>query len=133
MIMEFNRLVQYDKKKKGKKYKNDVDIFLKKASAFFDIYQHDPKQFFDTEKKQMLKMTEPDFQFYEDQKTTRVQYCTLKQIPSSSVVSSVVKWLKHWACDQHGLGSKPTNAILCVLGKDTLRHIFLLGGPGKQF
>ena len=33
----------------------------------------------------MLKMTKPDFQFYEDQKATRVlQYCTLKQIQSSS-------------------------------------------------
>ena len=27
-------------------------------------------------------------------------------------VSSVVKWLKQRACDQHGLGSKPTHAIL---------------------
>ena len=29
----------------------------------------------------MLKMIEPNFQFHEDQKTTRVQYCTQKQIP----------------------------------------------------
>ena len=82
MTMEFCRLVQYDKKK-SKKYKNNVDIFLKKANTLFDIYQHDPKHFSDTEKK-MLKMTESDFQFYDDQKTTRVQYCTLKQIPPSS-------------------------------------------------
>ena len=27
-------------------------------------------------------------------------------------VGSVVKWLKRRACDQHGLGSKPTHAIL---------------------
>ena len=33
----------------------------------------------------MLKMTEPDFKFYEDQKTTSAQDCTLKQIPSSSL------------------------------------------------
>ena len=61
MIMEFNRFVRYDKKKRGKKYKNDVDIFLKKTNTFFDIYQHNPKHFSDTEKKQMLKITEPDF------------------------------------------------------------------------
>ena len=40
-------------------------------------------------------------------------------------VGSVVEWLKHRTRDQHGLG--------CILGKDTLRHIPLLGGPGKQF
>ena len=55
--MEFNRFVQHDKKKRGKKYKNDVDIFLKKANTLFDIYQQDPKHFFDTEKMQILKMT----------------------------------------------------------------------------
>ena len=28
------------------------------------------------------------------------------------IVGSVVEWLKRWARDQHGLGSKPTRAIL---------------------
>ena len=28
------------------------------------------------------------------------------------IVSSVVKWLKQWTDDQHGLSSKPTCAIL---------------------
>ena len=50
-----------------------------------------------------------------------------------NLVGSVVEWLKYRGRDQHGLGSKPTRAILCALGKDTLRHIPLLGGPGKQF
>ena len=27
-------------------------------------------------------------------------------------LTSVIEWLKHWADDQHGLGSKPTCAIL---------------------
>ena len=27
----------------------------------------------------------------------------------------------------------PLAPLCCVLGKDTLRHILLLGGPGKQF
>ena len=49
-------------------------------------------------------------------------------------VGSVVEWLKYRTDDQHGLGSKPTCAILlCVLGKDTLRHFPLFGGFGKQF
>ena len=30
-------------------------------------------------------------------------------------VGSVVKWLKRWACDQHGLGSNSTRAILLCL------------------
>ena len=29
----------------------------------------------------------------------------------------MVKWLKHCAYDQHGLGLKPTHAILLSLGK----------------
>ena len=78
MIVEFNRLVRYDKKSRGKKYKKDVDIFFKTASTFFDFYQHDSMHFSNTEKKHMLEMAEPDFQFYEDQKIIRVQYCTLK-------------------------------------------------------
>ena len=28
------------------------------------------------------------------------------------IVGSVVEWLKCWACDQHGLSSKPTRAML---------------------
>ena len=48
-------------------------------------------------------------------------------------VVSVVEWLKHRTDDQHGLGSKPTAPYCCVLGKDTLRHFLLLGGPDKQF
>ena len=38
--------------------------------------------------------------------------------PISIWVSRGVEWLEHWDCDQHGLSSKPTQAILCVLGKN---------------
>ena len=51
----------------------------------------------------------------------------------SADISGVVEWLKHRTDDQHGLGSKPTYAFCCVLGKDTLRHFPLLSGLGKQF
>ena len=37
------------------------------------------------------------------------------------------------ACDQHGLGSKPTRAILYYPWKDTLWYFPLLGDFGKQF
>ena len=51
------------------------------------------------------------------------------------VFGSVVEWLKHRTDDQHGLGSKPTCAILLCPWEnhDTLRHFPLLGGLGKQF
>ena len=52
------------------------------------------------------------------------------KINVSNNVSSVVEWRR--VRDQHGIGSKPTRAIL-FLGKDTLRHIPLFGGLGKQF
>ena len=45
----------------------------------------------------------------------------------------MVECLKHRTDDQHGLGSKPTCAILLCPWKDTLRHFPLLGGLGKQF
>ena len=35
-----------------------------------------------------------------------------KKIIFTVFVGSVVEWLKRRACDQHGLGSKPTRAIL---------------------
>ena len=46
----------------------------------------------------------------------------------------MVEWLQRHACDQHSLGFKPTRVImLCILGKDTLRHFPLFGGLAKQF
>ena len=36
----------------------------------------------------------------------------------ASIVGSVVELLKHRTDDQHGLGSKHTWAICCVLGKE---------------
>ena len=46
------------------------------------------------------------------------------------IVGSVVEWLKRRTRDQHGLGSKPTRAILLCPWE---KHFTLLGGPGKQF
>ena len=48
-------------------------------------------------------------------------------------VGSVVEWLQRRDRDRHGLGSKPTCAILLCPWKDTLQHFPLLGGLGKQF
>ena len=42
-----------------------------------------------------------------------VSFC-LKECKDGAhvLVDSVVEWLKHHACDQHDLGSKPTRVIL---------------------
>ena len=45
----------------------------------------------------------------------------------------MVKWLKHHGYDQHGLGLKPTCAILLCPWKRTLQHFPLLGDLSKQF
>ena len=47
-------------------------------------------------------------------------------------VGSVVEWLERRTRDQHGLFQNPLAPFCCVFGKGTLRHIPLLGGPGKQ-
>ena len=36
----------------------------------------------------------------------------LKRRTNKSTISSMVEWLKRLDCDRHGLGSKPTRAIL---------------------
>ena len=46
---------------------------------------------------------------------------------------SVVEWLKRRAHDQHGLGSKPTRAILLCPWERHFMARSLLGGSGKQF
>ena len=50
------------------------------------------------------------------------------------MVGSVVEWLKHRTRDQHTVSVQNLLApSCCVLEKDTLRHIPLLGGLDKQF
>ena len=48
---------------------------------------------------------------------------------------SVVEWLQHWGCDQHGPGSKPTHTILLsMLGKalyDTFPCLVVLASSSK--
>ena len=49
-------------------------------------------------------------------------------------IDSVVEWLKPRNCHRHGLGSKPTGAILlCPWERHILREFSLPGGLGKQF
>ena len=48
-------------------------------------------------------------------------------------IGSVVEWLKHRTDDQHGLGSKPTCAILLSPWERHFTALSLLGGLGKQF
>ena len=48
-------------------------------------------------------------------------------------INSVVEWLKHRTDDQHGLGSKPTCAILLCSWEKHFKALPLLGGLDKQF
>ena len=52
---------------------------------------------------------------------------------TTKIVSTVVEWLRHRAHDQHGLGSKPTHAILLCPWERHFTALSLLGGLGKQF
>ena len=47
--------------------------------------------------------------------------------------NNVVEWLKYQTDDQHGLGSKPTCAILLCLWERHFTALPLLGGLDKQF
>ena len=51
---------------------------------------------------------------------------------SACFVGSVIEWLKRQNPDRHGSVQNLLAAFCCVLGKDTLRHCFLLGGLGKH-
>ena len=48
-------------------------------------------------------------------------------------IGSVIEWLKLRDCDQHGLGSKLTQAIRLCPREKILRRFPLLGGLLKQF
>ena len=48
-------------------------------------------------------------------------------------IGSVIDWLERRDCDQHGLGSKLTQAIRLCPWENTLRRFSLLGGLLKQF
>ena len=80
-IQEYSRLCKYDKKKRGAKYQNDLEVFLKKVSELVDIFQNDKKLLSETEKKYKLRMAEQDYEFYEDQKTVRKQICLRQEVP----------------------------------------------------
>ena len=60
---------------------------------------------------------------------TRIKPCILCPAKNSGML---VEWLKRRACDQHGLGSKPTCTVLLFLERDALRHFSLLGSLGEQ-
>ena len=55
-----------------------------------------------------------------------IQYCKCPQF------SSMVEWLKCHAYDQHGLGLKPTHAILLCPWERHFTALSLLGGLDKQ-
>ena len=59
----------------------------------------------------------------------RGSYNLIYYLHGPKLVGSVAEWLKHRTDDQHGLGSKPTCAILLCPWE---RHL-LLGGLDKQF
>ena len=49
-----------------------------------------------------------------------------------SIVGNFVEWIERRVCDRHGFGSNLLAPSCCVSGKDTLRHITLLGGLGSS-
>ena len=49
-----------------------------------------------------------------------------------SSVDSMVEWLKHRAYDEHGLGSRPTRAIMLSPWERHFTALSPVGGLGKQ-
>ncbi|KAB7504140.1 hypothetical protein Anas_12113 [Armadillidium nasatum] len=64
-LKEFSRLLNYDKKKQGPKFKLDASKFIEDSKKLFDIFQKDHKILAAAERKYLLKMTEDDHKFYE--------------------------------------------------------------------
>ena len=83
-MTEFSRLYRYDKSKREQKYYSDVDKFLGKTKNLFDVFQKDKNLRSEMEKQYFLKMTKADYQYYENQGTTRSGYCTLEPVPFTS-------------------------------------------------
>ncbi|KAL7631030.1 UNVERIFIED_CONTAM: hypothetical protein RMT77_018684 [Armadillidium vulgare] len=90
-LKEFSRLLNYDKKKQGPKFKLDASKFIEDSKKLFDIFKKDHKILAAAERKYLLKMTEDDHKFYEDQRTVRRGYCTSKPVP---LTTSEIKFKK---------------------------------------
>ena len=78
-----------------------------------------------------------DYSFFYNLLSTIGQYLTPSIKTHSAqdklvIVGSVVEWLERHDCDRHGLGSKPSRAIL--LSRERHFTAFsLFGGLGEQF
>ena len=74
-------------KKRGKKFRDDVEEFMVTAKKLFDIFCDDPGEKRKLELLHQLRMSEADYSFYEDQKDNRVAKTVLitKKLTSSDV------------------------------------------------
>ena len=76
MMNNFSKLCRYPKKKrKDQSYTSKEADFLEDIDCLFDIVCQDESRRRALEKKHGVKMTEKEFSFYKDQKSTRKQKC----------------------------------------------------------
>ena len=73
--------MRYPKKSKKDKFRDDLNSYLENLERLFDIFCKDQHSRSKQEHENRLKMRDEDFQFYENQKTTRTGRCLAQVVP----------------------------------------------------
>jgi len=63
---------RYSKKKRGPTFQRQLSDFMERSNKLFDIFCLDKREL---ELEHQLRMSDIDFQFYEDQKGRRIRKC----------------------------------------------------------
>ena len=71
--------MNYPKKSKRDKYREDLKTYIIDLECLFDIFRHDATARQKQEEECRLRMTEIDYQCYENQKTLRTGRCLPKE------------------------------------------------------
>ena len=87
LIKEFSTLDRYPKAKRGTTFLKKEAIFVEKLDHLFDIFCEDKRQRRILEAAHGLRMCSKDYEFYNNQKTTRISKCTsvLEKLTPSDV------------------------------------------------
>jgi len=75
MVQTFSLLERYLKKKCGPSFQKQLIDFMETSNKLFDIFCHDKNRRRELQLKHPLRMSDIEFQFYEDQKGRRRGKC----------------------------------------------------------
>ena len=113
LIKEFSNLDRYPKAKRGTTFLKREAIFEEKLDYLFDIFCEDKRQRRILEAAHCLRMCSKDYEFYNNQKTSRISKCT--SVLEKLTPSTDVKFKQ-----KHSYSEAPTTSKLSRLDSDAV-------------